>query len=55
MLVITPEDLNHLKVLNPTKSFVFFFLNTKQVNLGGNSFQYDVDVVTKVSEKCKAV
>jgi hypothetical protein len=55
-LGLNPEDLNRLKALNPTKSFVFIFQTTKQGNFRGeNSFQHDVDVVIEVPEKGKAV
>jgi hypothetical protein len=55
-LGLSPEDLNRLKALNPTKSFVFIFQTTKQGNFRGeNSFQHDVDVVIEVPEKGKAV
>jgi hypothetical protein len=55
-LGLKPEDLNRLKALNPTKSFIFIFQSTKDGNFrGANSFQHDVDVVIEVPEKGKAV
>lgn len=52
----TPEDLNKLKALNPSKSFVFIFQSTKDGKFrGANTFQHDVDVVIEVPEKGKAV
>jgi hypothetical protein len=55
-LGLKPEDLNRLKALNPTKSFIFIFQSTKDGNFrGANSFQHDVDVVIGVPEKGKAV
>ena len=54
-LGLTPDDLNRLKALNPTKSFIFVFQSTKEGNFrGANSFQHDVDVVIQVPEKGKA-
>lgn len=51
-----PEDLNRLKALNPTKSFVFIFQSTKDGKFrGANTFQHDVDVVIEVPERGKAV
>jgi hypothetical protein len=51
-----PEDLNRLKALNSTKSFVFIFQSTKDGKFRGvNTFQHDVDVVIEVPEKGKAV
>jgi hypothetical protein len=53
---LSPEDLNRLKLLNPTKSFVFIFQSTKGGNFrGANSFQHDVDIVIEVPERGKAV
>ena len=55
-LGLSPEDLNRLKALNPTKSFIFIFQSTKDGNFrGANSFQHDVDVVIEVPEKGKAI
>jgi hypothetical protein len=55
-LGLTPEDLNRLKKLNPTKSFIFIFQSTKDGKFrGANTFQHDVDVVIEVPEKGKAV
>jgi len=55
-LGLTPETLNKLKQLNPTKSFIFIFQSTKDGNFrGANTFQHDVDVVIEVPEKGKAV
>jgi hypothetical protein len=47
----TPENLNRLRALNPSKSFIFIFQTTKDGNFrGSNSFQHDVDVVIEVPE-----
>jgi len=55
-LGLSPEDLNRMKALNPTKSFIFIFQSTKDGNFrGANSFQHDVDVVIEVPDKGKAV
>lgn len=55
-LGLAPEDLNRLKQLNPTKSFIFIFQSTKEGKFrGANTFQHDVDVVIEVPEKGKAV
>ena len=55
-LGLSPEDLNRLKLLNPTKSFVFIFQSTKGGNFrGANSFQHDVDIVIEVPERGKAI
>ena len=55
-LGLSPEDLNRLKALNPTKSFIFIFQSTKDGKFrGANSFQHDVDVVIEVPEIGKAV
>jgi hypothetical protein len=55
-LGLSPEDLNRLKLSNPTKSFVFIFQSTKGGNFrGANSFQHDVDIVIEVPERGKAV
>ena len=55
-LGLLPEDLTHLKKINPTKSFIFVFQSTKEGNFrGANSFQHDVDVVIEIPEKGKAV
>ena len=55
-LGLKPEDLNRLKAINPTKSFIFIFQSTKDGNFrGANSFQHDVDVVIEVPAKGKAV
>ncbi len=55
-LGLSPEDLNHLKANNPTKSFIFIFQTTKDGKFrGANTFQHDVDVVIEVPEKGKAV
>ena len=55
-LGLSPEDLNRLKALNPSKSFIFIFQSTKDGNFrGANSFQHDVDVVIEVPEKGKAI
>lgn len=55
-LGLQPEDLNRLKALNPTKSFIFIFQSTKDGKFrGANTFQHDVDVVIEVPEKGKAV
>lgn len=55
-LGLKPEDLNRLKALNPTKSFVFIFQTTKEGKFrGANNFQHDVDIVIEVPEKGKAV
>jgi hypothetical protein len=51
-----PEDLNRLKALNPSKSFVFIFQSTKDGKFrGANTFQHDVDVVIEVPERGKAI
>jgi hypothetical protein len=55
-LGLAPEDLNRLKVANPTKSFIFIFQTTKEGKFrGANTFQHDVDVVIEVPERGKAV
>jgi hypothetical protein len=55
-LGLQPEDLNRLRALNPTKSFVFVFQTSKTGNFkGSQSFQHDVDVVIEVPERGKAV
>ena len=55
-LGLSPDDLNRLKALNPTKSFIFIFQSTKDGNFrGANSFQHDVDVVIEVPEQGKAI
>jgi len=55
-LGLTPEDLNRLKTLNPSKSFIFIFQTTKLGAFrGANTFQHDVDVVIEVPEPGKAV
>jgi hypothetical protein len=55
-LGLSPEDLNRLRALNPTKSFIFVFQSTKDGKFrGANSFQHDVDVVIEVPEKGKAI
>ncbi len=55
-LGLTPDDLNRLKAMNPTKSFIFVFQSTKGGNFrGANSFQHDVDVVIEIPEKGKTV
>ena len=55
-LGLLPQDLNRLKALNPTKSFIFIFQATKGGTFrGDNTFQHDVDVVIEVPEKGKAV
>lgn len=55
-LGLTPEDLNRLKSLNPTKSFIFIFQSTKAGAFRGvNTFQHDVDVVIEVPEPGTAV
>ncbi|MFN8291013.1 MAG: hypothetical protein U0U70_12220 [Chitinophagaceae bacterium] len=55
-LGLTPEDLNRLKALNPSKSFIFIFQTTKLGAFrGANTFQHDVDVVIEVPEPGKAV
>jgi len=55
-LGLTPDELNRLKALNPTKSFIFIFQTTKQGAFrGANTFQHDVDVVIEVPERGKAV
>lgn len=55
-LGLNPDDLNRLKAMNPTKSFVFIFQTTKDGNFrGANAFQHDVDVVIEVPEMGKAV
>jgi hypothetical protein len=55
-LGLQPEDLNRLRAVNPTKSFIFVFQSTKHGNFkGSQSFQHDVDVVIEVPEKGKAV
>jgi hypothetical protein len=55
-LGLQPENLNRLKMLNPTKSFIFIFQSTKDGNFrGANSFQHDVDVVIEIPEQGKAV
>jgi len=55
-LGLQPEDLNRLRALNPSKSFVFVFKTSKTGNFkGSQSFQHDVDVVIEVAEKGKAV
>ncbi len=47
----SPEDLNRLRTLNPSKSFIFIFQTTKDGNFrGSNSFQHDVDVVIEVPQ-----
>ncbi|OJW31532.1 MAG: hypothetical protein BGO54_13805 [Sphingobacteriales bacterium 46-32] len=55
-LGLAPEDLNRLKHLNPTKSFIFIFQSTKEGKFrGANTFQHDVDVVIEIPEKGKAI
>jgi len=55
-LGLTPDDLARLRIVNPTKSFIFIFQSTKAGNFrGANSFQHDVDVVIEVPEKGRAV
>jgi hypothetical protein len=55
-LGLSPDDLNRLKQLNPSKSFIFIFQSTKDGKFrGANTFQHDVDVVIEVPEKGKAV
>jgi len=55
-LGLSPDDLNRLKLLNPTKSFIFIFQTTKDGKFkGANAFQHDVDVVIEVPEQGKAV
>ena len=55
-LGLSPEALNLLKSVNPTKSFIFIFQATKAGNFrGDNSFQHDVDIVIEVPEKGKAI
>lgn len=55
-LGLAPEDLNRLKVANPTKSFIFVFQTTKEGRFrGANTFQHDVDVVIEVPEQGRAV
>lgn len=55
-LGLDPEALNRLKILNPSKSFIFIFQATKLGSFkGSQSFQHDVDVVIEVPEKGKAV
>lgn len=55
-LGLAPEDLNRLKNLNPSKSFIFIFQATKLGTFkGSQSFQHDVDVVIEVPVKGKAV
>lgn len=55
-LGLTPENLNDLKMQNPSKSFIFIFQATKQGNFrGANAFQHDVDIVIEVPERGKAV
>lgn len=55
-LGLSAEDLNGLKKIYPTKSFVFIFQTTKNGKFrGANTFQHDVDVVIEVPERGKAV
>ena len=55
-LGLLPQDLNRLKALNPTKSFIYIFQSTKGGTFrGDNTFQHDVDIVIEVPEKGKAV
>jgi hypothetical protein len=55
-LALAPDDLNRLRVFNPTKSFIFIFQSTKEGKFrGANTFQHDVDVVIEVPEKGKAI
>lgn len=55
-LGLKPEDLNRLKAMYPSKSFVYVFQSTKEGNFRGeNSFQHDVDVVIEVPEIGRAV
>jgi len=55
-LGLTPDELNRLKSLNPSKSFIFIFQTTKQGAFrGANTFQHDVDVVIEIPERGKAV
>ena len=55
-LNLQPDDLNRLKKMNPTKSFIFVFQTTKEGNFrGANSFQHDVDAVIEIPERGKAV
>ena len=55
-LGLNPDDLRHLKELNPTKSFIYIFQTTKEGNFrGANTFQHDVDVVIEIPERGKSV
>lgn len=55
-LGLNPDDLRHLKEMNPTKSFIYIFQTTKEGNFrGANTFQHDVDVVIEIPERGKAV
>jgi hypothetical protein len=55
-LGLQPDDLNRLRIQNPSKSFIFIFQSTKDGNFrGANAFQHDVDVVIEVPEQGKAV
>jgi hypothetical protein len=54
-LGLGPDDLQQLKTVNPTKSFVFIFQSTKDGKFrGANTFQHDVDVVIEVPEAGRA-
>lgn len=47
----SPDDLERLRSLNPSKSFIFIFQTTKDGNFrGSQSFQHDVDIVIEVPE-----
>lgn len=55
-LNLEPEDLEHLKLLWPGKSFIYVFQTTKMGNFrGAQSFMHDVDVILHVPEKGKVV
>jgi hypothetical protein len=55
-LGLAPDDVNRLRVSNPTKSFIFIFQSTKEGKFrGANTFQHDVDIVIEVPEKGRAV
>ena len=51
-----PDDLNRLKLLNPTKSFIFIFQTTKHGKFKrANIFQHEVDLVIELPQRGKAV
>jgi hypothetical protein len=54
-LGLGPDDLRHLRINHPTKSFIYVFQSTKDGKFrGANTFQHDVDVVIEVPEAGRA-